>query len=126
MTIDGAFKAEMGFVPQTLFVFVMFAMWFFLTIAILCVMEGLSAFLHALRLHWCVCVKRFRDPTDAQGRSERKALHGGRIPVHAALVHSRRGGRRGLEVDSRLVYGHAYAGNNRWMTLVFYKALPGR
>jgi len=46
MTLEGAF--EMG--PIVLFL--MFGMWFVLTIFILCVMEGLSAFLHALRLHW--------------------------------------------------------------------------
>ncbi|POY70214.1 hypothetical protein BMF94_6797 [Rhodotorula taiwanensis] len=50
MTIERAF--EMQGALAIVFLFAMFAMWFTLTIAILCVMEGLSAFLHALRLHW--------------------------------------------------------------------------
>ncbi|CAN9217391.1 unnamed protein product [Alternaria alternata] len=50
MTMKNAFAFE-GVAGAFIMVFV-FYFWFALTVAVLCVMEGTSAMLHSLRLHW--------------------------------------------------------------------------
>lgn len=59
MVLRNGFAMDIGMGAQAVIIFVLLCPFAMLTVIILLIMEGLSAFLHTLRLHWYGHPSRF-------------------------------------------------------------------
>jgi len=95
-----ALKMDLPYVGGAI-IFVVFAVFATLTIAVLLVMEGLSAFLHTLRLHWLVTQYTINTP---EGFMKLAKFLQDQCPILAIFCIDKEGSTQTLNVWYKLIY----------------------